>query len=171
MSPTLRSLKPPSYYGKDIGWCASWILSTNSKQSQEKLENKVGGPPLLLSREWKGAALVAVLTVFWRTVRKELDTTVTKCLWRGYFHAPSSQRKCFMVLFFMSGKKQPEDCPCVYHLPMTSQEPCTRQRQMEQGMLNHFPSLYQISVPPAFGAVGREAQELAYISSTSPEEM
>lgn len=70
LSPTLRSLKPPCYYGKDIGWWASWIASTTSKQS---LQNEAGVPPSLLRREWKGAALVAVSTMFWRTVRRELD--------------------------------------------------------------------------------------------------
>jgi len=69
-----------------------WIASNTSKQS---LQNKVGVPPPLLSRERTGAALVAVLTMFWRTVRKELDwchKIPMKSLLL-YFHTPSSPRK------------------------------------------------------------------------------
>ena len=80
-------------------------------------------------------------------------TGVTKYLWKGYFFTsklPESQERlksdlifCFMVSFFMSSKKHPEDCACVYCLPMISQEPCTSWAQMEHSVLNYFPSLHQ----------------------------
>lgn len=106
-------------------------------------------------------------------------TGVTKYLWKGYFFTsklPESQERLksdlifsFMASFFMSTKKTPWGlCLCVLPTWFPKNHAPAGHR-WSTACLTIFPPC--ISVPPVFRAVGREAQELAYISSTLPGKM
>lgn len=75
----LRALRPSCYYVNGTGGCAALTASSTCLWFQQKLQkwkSHHGG--------WKGAALVAVLTMFCTIVRKSL-TGVIKYIWNCFY--------------------------------------------------------------------------------------